>query len=104
MRQPWERWLGDLAYDGAIGIITKHKEYAGVVLTHAQLVFNNIHEFKRNHTENVVGAVKNHRMFKGDYQGSYEHLEPFLIIVGHVTAYEIHSKGPRFECYGPWPH
>ena len=33
-----------------------------------------------------------------------EHLEPLLILVGHVTALELRLFGPRFDVYGPWAH
>ena len=101
----WERWLADLGYVGAIGLIYKFKKAAGRLLTREEIVFNNVHEFMRNRVEQMVSAVKNHRICKPRvFRGSFETLKPFLIIVGHVTAYEVHAFGPRFVCYGPWPH
>ena len=52
----------------------------------------------------VVSIVKDHRIFKQRiYRGSYRCLQHFLVIVGHVTAYELH-RFQRFVSYGPWPH
>ena len=91
---PWERWLADLGYEGCVGLIYKYK---GAPLSWPQQLFNNVHEFVRNRVENVVSALKAHRIFKkGNYRGSLQHLEPFLQIVGHVTAHEI-SYLQRFD-------
>ena len=74
-------------------------------LTQREIFYNNLHEFYRNRVENGVGAVKAHRIFKkGVYQGNFAHLETILTIVGHVTAFELHRFGPRFETCGPWRH
>ena len=100
----WERWLADLGYVGCIGLIYKFKKVAGRALSRAQLIFNNVHEHTRNRVEQVVSVMKAHRIFKrGNFRGSYHHLRPFLVIVGHVTAYEL-RKFQRFNSYGPWAH
>jgi len=109
--RPWEWWLGDLGYVGALGLLYKYKRRTRArgqppppPLTRAQKYYNNVHEFYRNRVEQIVDVIKSHRLFvKGAYRGSYAHLEPLLTIVGHVTAYELRMS-QRFTTYGPWAH
>ena len=108
---PWEFWLGDLGYLGALGILVKWKRRARrrgqpppLQLTQQQLFYNNVHEHYRNRAENVVRLVKSHRLFRpGCYRGSYAHLEPLLAIAGHATALHLRLR-QRFETAGPWRH
>ena len=85
----WERWLADLGYLGAVGLVVKFK----YLLTWGKLYYKNIHEWYRNRIETIISVVKAHRSFhKGDYQGNYAHLVPLVTIVGHVTAYELRRR------------
>jgi len=100
----WELWLGDLGYVGADGILHKFKRDGGRALTTREHWFNNVHEHERNRAEQIVSAVKAHRMFKkGVYRGSFQIMESLVKITGHSTAYELRQK-PRFTTYGPWDH
>ena len=88
-----------------MALLYKYKRDGGRQLNQAEVYFNNLHEFVRNRIENVVSQLKRHRLFqRGAYSGSMDHLIPLVKIVGHVTAYEVHRFGPRFQCYGPWNH
>ena len=108
---PWEWWLADLGYLGALGLIVKYKraaqqpgQPAPPQLTNRQLFFNNTHAFLRNRLEQIMDVIKSHRLFaKRVYQGSYEHLLPLVTIVGHATALELAVR-QRFVTYGPWQH
>ena len=96
----WERWLADLGYLGAVGLVVKFK----YLLTWGKLYYKNIHEWYRNRIETIISVVKAHRLFhKGDYQGNYAHLVPLLTIVGHVTAYELRRR-QFFDTVGSWWH
>ena len=101
----WELWLGDLGYQGAEGILVKHKKDGGWPLTDRQIWFNNVHEHERNRAEQIVSAIKSqHRMYqKGVYRGSFHLLDSLVMITAHATAYEI-RECPRFPTYGPWDH
>ena len=96
----WERWLADLGYVGALGLLVKFKGH----LTRRRRYFNNIHEFVRNRIEQIVGRIKNHRIFQqGVYSGNVDFLISATNIIGHVTAYELSQFQP-FDAYGPWQH
>ena len=100
----WERWLADLGYVGALGLVYKFKRVGRRRLTRTQTIFNNVHEHVRNRIENAVSAVKKHRIFKrGVCQLSWPNMRPFCVLVGHVTAYEL-RRNQRFDTYGPWQH
>ena len=108
--QPGERWLGDLGYMGAFGILTKYKRRkrrrrggARPALTVPQRVFNNVHEHVRNRCENVISKVKNHAFLRNVWTGSFETLASMVKVTGHVTAYEL-RQFQRFASFGPWPH
>jgi hypothetical protein len=111
-QHPWEWWLADLGYVGALGLLYKWKRGARrrgqpppPPLTWAQLLYNNIHEFYRNRVEQVVSFVKAHRIFRPHvYRGSHHHLMPLLTIVGHVSALHLRMFQPRFHVFGPWAH
>jgi hypothetical protein len=103
----WEVWLADLGYVGCEGLLYKYKRDGGVALTDRQQFFNNVHEHVRNRIEQIVGVVKQHRMFEqGVYRGSFDLLKACVTVTGHVTAAELRMRpgGPRFVCYGPWDH
>ena len=108
---PWEWWLADLGYVGALGLVYKWKRTAQrsgqpppPPLTPQELFYNNVHEFYRNRAEQIVDVVKSHRLFaQGVYRGSAAHLFPLITIVGHVTALELRLR-QRFASFGPWQH
>ena len=89
---PWEWWLADLGYVGALGLLYKWKKASQQPnrrpppdLTPQELFYNNIHEFYRNRVEQIVDVVKSHRLFaKGVYRGNTAHLFPLVAIVGHM--------------------
>ena len=98
--QPGERWLGDLGYVGAFGLLTKYKRRKRrrrggprpallTALTVPQRVFNNVHEHVRNRCENVISKVKNHAFLRNVWTGSFEMLASMVKVTGHVTAYEL---------------
>ena len=101
---PWEWWLADLGYVGALGLLYKWKRASQQrnqppppPLTPQQLFYNNVHEFYRNRVEQVVDVVKSHRLFANNvYRGSaahlFPHLFPLLTIVGHITALELRLR------------
>ena len=108
--RPGERWLADLGYVGAFGLLVKIKRRPRRVrggprpaLAVPQRVFNNVHEHVRNRCENVISKVKAHAIFKVNFTGSYEMLCSMITVTGHVTAYEL-RQFQRFASYGPWPH
>ena len=108
---PWEWWLADLGYVGALGLLYKWKRAAQQprqppppALTPLQLFYNNVHEFYRNRVEQIVAVVKSHHLFADNvFKGSAEHLFPLVTIVGHVTALELRMR-QHFETFGPWQH
>jgi hypothetical protein len=108
--RPGERWLADLGYIGAFGLLCKIKRRPRgrrggprPALTRPQRLFNNVHEHVRNRSENVIGKVKAHAFLRNTFTGSYETLASMVKVTGHVTAYEL-RQFQRFKSYGPWPH
>ena len=108
--RPGERWLADLGYIGAFGLLVKFKRRnrprrggPRPPLTMPQRVFNNVHEHVRNRLENVIGKVKAHEFLRNVFTESFETLASMVKVTGHVTAYEL-RQFQRFPSYGPWPH
>ena len=108
--RPGERWLADLGYIGAFGLLVKFKRRQRLrrggprpALTAPQRIFNNVHEHVRNRCENVISKVKLHDFLMHEFTGSFESLASMVKVTGHVTAYEL-RQFQRFCSYGPWPH
>jgi hypothetical protein len=99
---PWEYALGDKAYVGCPEFLTEYKDYGN--MTAAQYRWNNILQFYRARNEHAVMEVKTGRhSLDTKWRGSFIGLAAILKIVVHMVALQERMKGPKYDCFGPWP-
>lgn len=100
--RPWEYALGDKAYVGCPEFLTEYKDYGH--LTEPQKRWNNILQFYRARNEHAVKEVKTGRQsLDTKWRGSFIGLAAILKIVVHMVALQERMKGPKYDCFGPWP-
>ena len=98
---PWEWSLGDKAYVGCPEFLT---EFKGKNLTPQQMTWNNVLQWYRSRNEHMVAEVKQGRKaLDTKWRGSFVGLAAILRIVVHMVALQERMRGPRYDCYGPWP-
>jgi hypothetical protein len=105
--EPWELFLADAGYAGAIGLLSKYRRAPGqAVLPHRRAIWNFIQEYYRGaRGEGPISAFKRHGIFmQGFYRGELFLLDAIVYICGHLTAWELRNFGPRYQGYGPWAH
>jgi len=99
---PWEYALGDKAYVGFGEFLTEYKDYGA--LTHDQIEWNNVLQFYRGRNEHTVSEVKTGRAaLDTKWRGSMLGLCSVLRIVIHLVALQERMRGPKYDCFGPWP-
>ena len=98
---PWEYALGDKAYVGCPEFLT---EYKGRNLQPDQRRWNNTLQFYRGRNEHQVMEVKTGRQsLDTRWRGSFAGLASVVRIVMHMVALQERMKGPKYDCFGPWP-
>ena len=97
----WEYGLGDKAYVGEPQIIT---EFKGDDLTREQLEFNLTVQHYRGRVEHLIGELVNQRKtLCTKWRGSFSLLAAIMKISAHMVGLQERMKGPRYDCFGPWP-
>ena len=98
---PWEYALGDKAYVGCPEFLT---EFKGGNLPDEKVQWNNMLQFYRGRNEHLVAEIKNGRKaLCTRWRGSFLGLAAVLRIVVHLVTLQERMKGPRYDCFGPWP-
>ena len=99
---PWEYALGDKAYVGCPEFLTEYKDYGNMTASHYR--WNNTLQFYRARNEHAVMEVKTGRQtLDTKWRGSFIGLASILKIVVHMVALQDRMKGPKYDCFGPWP-
>ena len=101
---PWEFWWGDKAYVGCPHMITEYKKPRGGELTDRQKTWNITFQHYRARIEHLIREVKSSRLILTTrWRGSFALLSAIVHINAHMVGLQERMKGPRYNCYGPWP-
>ena len=73
-------------------------------LTPDELEFNLVLQEYRARVEHVIGEPKKRLgIFKRKWAGNFALAAATTRIAMHMSALEERMKGPRYDCFGPWP-
>ena len=101
---PWEYWWGDKGYFGCRHMITEYKKPPGGQLTHHQAKWNRTFQHYRARVEHLISEVKQPRLaLTTRWRNSFSLLSAVVHINAHMVGLQERMKGPRYDCYGPWP-
>ena len=90
------------AYHGCDEFICEHKDYGN--LTPSELRWNDMLQFYRGRNEHLVAQLKTgRRTLDSRWRGSLTGLAAIFRIVTHLVTLQERMRGPRYDCYGPWP-
>lgn len=104
MIYPWEYWWGDKAYVGVPYMMTEYKKPQNGQLTPQQITWNITFQHYRARVEHLIREVKGPRLaLTTRWRGSFSLLSAVVRINAHMTGLQERMKGPRYNCYGPWP-
>ena len=104
MIYPWEYWWGDKAYVGCPHMVTEYKKPPGGQLTQREAAWNITFQHYRARVEHLIREVKGPRAaLTTRWRGSFALLSAVVRINAHMTGLQERMKGPRYDCYGPWP-
>lgn len=104
MLYPWEYWWGDKAYVGCPHMVTEYKKPQNGQLTAREQDWNITFQHYRARVEHLIREVKGPRLaLTTRWRGSFSLLSAVVRINAHMTGLQERMKGPRYDCYGPWP-
>jgi hypothetical protein len=126
---PNEYGIGDPAYVGNTGILTKFRQpRAGdVPLTAEERTFNRMFDAVRGRVEHIIGFIKFRPVFRQKWRGGLRHLFTFAHYHAQMCAMQLNQQGGaytymmivtifvqfddffrvligRYAGYGPWSH
>lgn len=101
----WEYWIGDKGYYGLPEIICEYKKHKGQVSLRAEHEeFNRLLQFYRGRNEHAVSElVQSRATLNTRWRGSFALLAAIARLSAHLSGLQERMRGPRYDCYGPWP-
>ena len=86
-------------------ILTEHKKPKGGQLTRPQAANKKIHQHYRGRNEHLIKEMRGGKAVLNNdaWRGSFSLLSALTRLAAHMTGLQERMKGPRYDCYGPWP-
>ena len=99
-----EYGLGDKAYVGCREMLCEHKKYKDHTLTTDQIEWNLSLQHYRGRVEHLISElVHSRRALNQRWRGNFALLAAVMKISAHMVGLQERMKGPRYDCFGPWP-
>ena len=101
----WEYWIGDKGYYGLPEVICEYKKRRGQgSLPEEHEEFNRLLQFYRGRNEHAVSElVQSRSTLNTRWRGSFALLAAIARLSAHLSGLQERMRGPRYDCYGPWP-